>query len=134
LTATGIPICLQNASLALQPYYQNLKQMLQVAQNRSQIALSNVTACANQYTTVETLSSCLNLVGYQVFNGRDILMAGILGEMADFKDNIHKLVADFTVCTNNVQDKAISETVTIIQTSRECIRAKVNSADSDSLA
>jgi hypothetical protein len=106
--------------------------MLPVAQNRSQIALSNVTACANQYTTVETLSRCLNLVGDQVFDGRDMLMAAILGEMADFKDIIPKLVADFTVCTNNVQDKAIGESVAIIQASRECIRAKVNSADSNS--
>ncbi|KDR07420.1 hypothetical protein L798_03002 [Zootermopsis nevadensis] len=127
--ATGIPICLQNASLVLQPYHLNLKQMLQEAKSRSQIALGNVTACDNEYKAVKALSSCLNVVGYEVLVGRDILMAGILGEMADFKANIPKLTADFTVCTNNVQDKAINESVNIIQASRECIRAKVDSTD-----
>jgi hypothetical protein len=108
--------------------------MLQVAQDRSKIALGNVTTCANQYKTVGTLSASLNVVGAQVFDGRDILMAGILGQMADFKDNTPKLVADFTVCTNKVQDKAISESVAIIQASRECIRAKVKRTDSNSSA
>jgi hypothetical protein len=108
--------------------------MLRVAQDRSKVALGNVTTCANQYKAVKTLSACLNVVGAQVFEGRDILMAGILGQMADFKDNSSKLVADFTVCTNNVQDKAISESVAIIQASRDCIRAKVKSAGSNTSA
>lgn len=104
--------------------------MLRVAQDRSKIALGNVTTCANQYKAVKTLSACLNVVGAQVFEGRDILMAAILGQMADFKDSSPKLIADFTACTNNVQDKAISESVSIIQASRECIRAKIKSAES----
>jgi hypothetical protein len=102
--------------------------MLRVAQDRSKVALGNVTACANQYKAAKTLSACLNVVGAQVFEGRDILMAGILGQMADFKDNSPRLVADFTVCTNNVQDKAIGESVAIIQASRDCIRAKAKGA------
>lgn len=108
--------------------------MLRVAQDRCKIALDNVTTCANQYKAVKTLSACLNVVGAHVFEGRDILMAAILGQMADFKDSSPKLVEDFTVCTNNVQDKAISESVSIIQASRECIRAKFKSADPNTSA
>jgi hypothetical protein len=108
--------------------------MLLVAQDRSKIALGNVTTCANQYKTARTLSACLNVVGANVFEGRDILMAAILGQMADFKDSSATLVADFTVCTNKVQDKAISGCVSIVQASRECIRAKVKSAGSNTSA
>jgi hypothetical protein len=32
------------------------------------------------------------------------------------------LVADFTKCTNGVQDKAIAESVDIIQATRECFK------------
>jgi hypothetical protein len=108
--------------------------MLQASQDRSKVALGNVTSCANQYKVVKTLSACLNVVGAQVFDGRDILMAGILGQMADFDDGSPKLIADFTACTNDVQDKAISECVAIIQASRDCIRAKAKIAGSNTSA
>jgi hypothetical protein len=32
------------------------------------------------------------------------------------------LVAEFTKCTNDVQDRAIGESVDIIQTTRECLK------------
>lgn len=119
----GIEACLQSASAALQPYFQHLNDLVAVSQDAAVGANANVTECVNSNRgNDEGLTDCLDVVRDQVFDGRDQLMAAILGSMADFRSETAPLVADFTTCTNNVQDKAIGESVDIIQTTRACIK------------
>ncbi|XP_069702323.1 uncharacterized protein [Periplaneta americana] len=120
----GIQVCLQNASADLQPYYQTLDNLVALAQERLGVADGNVTDCVNtNHNNSDGMASCLNTVGVQVFDGRDKLMAAILSVMADYKRQIPSRVGNFTGCTNNVQDKAISECVDIIDTTWQCYQA-----------
>ncbi|KDR17292.1 hypothetical protein L798_08858 [Zootermopsis nevadensis] len=131
----GIQACLQSAAEDLQPYFQNLNVMVAVSQDAAVGANANVTDCANRNRdNVEGLTACLYVVRDQVFDGRDQLMAAILGLMADFRSDTAPRVADFTVCTNDVQDKAISESVDVIQTTRACVKKLVDGTNSASSA
>jgi hypothetical protein len=97
--------------------------MVAAAQEAAIGANANVTSCANKNQGNDVgLTDCLSVVRNQVFDGRDQLMAAILGLMADFRSGKGSLVADFTKCTNGVQDKAIGESVDIIQATRECFK------------
>jgi hypothetical protein len=52
--------------------------------------------------------------------------------MADFRSETAPFVAGFTKCTNGVQDKAIGESVDIIQKTRECIKILGTASSSNS--
>ena len=118
----GIEACLQSAAAALQPYFQHLDDLVALAQDATVGANANVTSCVNKNQgNDDGLTDCLSAVRNQVFEGRDQLMAAILGVMADFRSGTGPLVADFTKCTNDVQDRALGESVDIIQTTRECL-------------
>jgi hypothetical protein len=123
ISGPGIAACLQSASAALQPYSKHLDDLVALSQDAAVGANANVTSCANKNQGNDAgLTNCLSVVRDQVFEGRDQLMAAILGLMADFRSGTPSQVADFTNCTNDVQDKAIGESVDIIQKTRECIK------------
>jgi hypothetical protein len=124
ISGPGIEACLKSAAAALQPYFQHLDDLVAVSQDAAVGANANVTSCANKNQGKDGgLSDCLSVVKNQVFDGRDQLMAAILGLMADFRSGTGPLVAEFTKCTNDVQDRAIGESVDIIQTTRECLKS-----------
>ncbi|XP_023726591.1 uncharacterized protein LOC111874939 [Cryptotermes secundus] len=119
----GIEACLHSAAAVLQPYFQHLDDLVTFAQDAAVGANANVTSCVNKNQGNDGgLTDCLSVVRNQVFDGRDQLMAAILGVMADFRSGTGPLVADFTKCTNDVQDRAIGESVDIIQSTRECFK------------
>ncbi|XP_069700762.1 uncharacterized protein [Periplaneta americana] len=122
----GIQACLQNVSAALQPNIQELQNLASEVDDSSSAAEANITDCVNENDASAT-ANCLNAVGVQVSDTRDKLVASVQGEISDFQQQVPALGASFLVCTNKVQDIAISESVDIIMNTWICIEQLTSS-------
>jgi hypothetical protein len=118
LTGEGAEACYNQADAQLQPYRNNIQQIIQKSYQLLTQAQSNLTSCI---LALGGVVSCTADVTKQVYAARDRYIAD-----SDFETKADQVVREFQDCSILVQDNAIATAVAVIQTARQCIRSKIS--------